>query len=66
MVTTDPEPPPWHEDLPCFFKTRRAARAWAEGPNTREWLDLDDDTRILVLPGPDDVTVKDIEWDDYA
>lgn len=63
MVTSEPEPSPWHEDIPCYFKTRRDAENYATSPNLLEWLDLAEGSVLVVLPAPDDVRKDDIDWE---
>jgi len=60
MATFTERDPALYDELPYYFKTRRAAQEWADWQNeTDDW----GDETIVVRPAPDDVTVRDIDWD---
>lgn len=56
-----------YDELPVYFKTRRAAQHWADELTTNPYgHGYAEGDVFIARPAPDDVTVRDIEWDDYA
>jgi hypothetical protein len=52
-----------HEEIPQYFRTRKAAQAWVDEPDTLEWLGYNADDALVVQPAPDDIREDDIVWD---
>lgn len=60
MVTWDgkDEPPYWREDVPCYYTTRRDAKAYRDELE----MDPDYDGPPLIVKVADDATYDDIVW----
>jgi hypothetical protein len=59
MVTLADREPDLLEELPMYFKTRKAATYYRD-----EQSRADDGWELVVRPAPDDVRVTDIMWYD--
>lgn len=52
------------DEVGRYFLTRRAAQDWCD--QDHEWYGYPPDTEFVVKPAPDDITIRDIVWDDLG